>query len=290
MIPENAGVVLQAKSGINAIRVSGTATTTAGIGVPGANTTANQIQFYSNDSIVAAFDQDGLYFPNAKSNVLYLGTLGYIQCNTYSNIGTSNLAITAVSSTSGQNPGIIFNVQNPPETNGGLGQQAAGYINNGGMTLNSTCPLFANGGVRIGAAYAPSFCAFGCSDTNLNTTPILVNWVNREWNIGNYYTANTFTCPSTAPGIYQVIIALAPSTTNCVILADIRIAGTSARLFTGLTNCNFYGSSFIRLNAGDTVQLWVSLSIGPQGLNNGTGVAGQPYHSYFQMSWVRPLS
>lgn len=59
MVPENAGVVIQAKSGINAIRVSGTATTTAGLTGPG--TTANQIQFYSNDTIVGAFDQGGLY-------------------------------------------------------------------------------------------------------------------------------------------------------------------------------------------------------------------------------------
>ena len=59
MVPENAGVVIQAKSGINAIRVSGTATTTAGLTGPG--TTANQIQFYSNDTIVGAFDKGGLY-------------------------------------------------------------------------------------------------------------------------------------------------------------------------------------------------------------------------------------
>jgi hypothetical protein len=77
MIPENAGVVLQAKSGINAIRVSGTATTTAGMTGPG--TTANQIQFYSNDTIVGAFDRLGLYSYgitalsslNAISSVLY---------------------------------------------------------------------------------------------------------------------------------------------------------------------------------------------------------------------------
>lgn len=59
MVPENAGVVIQAKSGINAIRVSGTATSTAGLSGPG--TTANQIQFYSNDTIVGAFDNLGLY-------------------------------------------------------------------------------------------------------------------------------------------------------------------------------------------------------------------------------------
>jgi hypothetical protein len=59
VVPENAGVVIQAKSGINAIRVSGTATSTAGRSGPG--TTANQIQFYSNDTIVGAFDQLGLY-------------------------------------------------------------------------------------------------------------------------------------------------------------------------------------------------------------------------------------
>lgn len=63
MVPENAGVVIQAKSGINAIRVSGTATTTAGVTGPG--TTSNQIQFYSNDTIVGAFDQLGLYTTGA---------------------------------------------------------------------------------------------------------------------------------------------------------------------------------------------------------------------------------
>lgn len=63
MVPENAGVVIQAKSGINAIRVSGTATTTAGVTGPG--TTANQIQFYSNDTIVGAFDRLGLYTTGA---------------------------------------------------------------------------------------------------------------------------------------------------------------------------------------------------------------------------------
>jgi hypothetical protein len=67
MIPENAGVVLQAKSGINAIRVSGTATTTAGMTGPG--TTANQIQFYSNDTIVGAFDRLGLC-----TNSIQIGT------------------------------------------------------------------------------------------------------------------------------------------------------------------------------------------------------------------------
>lgn len=276
MVPENAGVVIQAKSGINAIRVSGTATTTAGIS--GTGTTSNQIQFYSNDTIVAAFDQMGLY----------LNSSGTLFSNNINSIGNNNLFITASSSIANSNPGIIFNVQNPSGTNGGLGNQQAGYINNGGMTLNSTCPLIANGGVRIIGACAPSFSAYGCSDTNLNTTPILANWVYTEWNIGGFWSANTFTCPSTAPGLYQVIIALAPSSTNCVILADIRINGTSTRLFTGLTNSNFYGSSLIRLNSGDTVTLWVSLSIGPQGLNNSTGLNGNPYHSYFQMSWVRP--
>jgi hypothetical protein len=63
MVPENAGVVIQAKSGINAIRVSGTATTTSGIVSNG--TTANQIQFYSNDTIVGAFDQRGLYLQSS---------------------------------------------------------------------------------------------------------------------------------------------------------------------------------------------------------------------------------
>lgn len=67
MIPENAGVVIQAKSGINAIRVSGTATTTSGMTGPG--TTANQIQFYSNDTIVGAFDRLGLC-----TNSIQIGT------------------------------------------------------------------------------------------------------------------------------------------------------------------------------------------------------------------------
>ena len=59
MVPGNAGVVIQAKSGDNAIRVSGTATTTAGLVSNG--TTANQIQFFSNGNITAAFDSRGLY-------------------------------------------------------------------------------------------------------------------------------------------------------------------------------------------------------------------------------------
>jgi hypothetical protein len=59
MVPGNAGVVIQAKSGDNAIRVSGTATSTAGLVSNG--TTANQIQFYSNGDITAAFDSRGLY-------------------------------------------------------------------------------------------------------------------------------------------------------------------------------------------------------------------------------------
>jgi hypothetical protein len=69
MVPEDAGVVIQAKSGINAIRVSGTATTTAGL--TGTGTTANQIQFYSNDTIVGAFDQLGLFVKgiNSSSNI-----------------------------------------------------------------------------------------------------------------------------------------------------------------------------------------------------------------------------
>jgi hypothetical protein len=286
MVPENAGVVIQAKSGINAIRVSGTATTSAG--VTGTGTTSNQIQFYSNDTIVGAFDQNGLYFPDAKSNILSIGSLGSILTNNIANIGNNNLSLIASCPIANQNPAVVFYVQNPSVTNGGLGNQQAGYINNGGMTLNSTCPLIANGGVRIIGACAPSFSAFGCSDTNLNTTPVLVNWVNTEWNIGGFWSANTFTCPSTAPGIYQVIIALAPSNTNCIITADIRISGNSTRLFTGLLNSNFYGSSLIRVNSGDTVRLWVSLSTGPQGLNNAVGINGNPFHSYFQMSWVRP--
>jgi hypothetical protein len=81
MIPENAGVVLQAKSGINAIRVSGTATTTAGMTGPG--TTANQIQFYSNDIIVGAFDSLGLY------------TTGSVYTNSIKTISDNDLIISS---------------------------------------------------------------------------------------------------------------------------------------------------------------------------------------------------
>ncbi len=90
IIPENKGVVIQAKSGINAIRVSGTATTTSGIASNG--TTSNQIQFYCNDTIVAAFDEIGLYVN---------GVNGKIVCAKIEN-GTSDITLgTPVNSAGG---------------------------------------------------------------------------------------------------------------------------------------------------------------------------------------------
>ncbi len=287
MVPENAGVVIQAKSGINAIRVSGTATTAAGI--TGTGTTANQIQFYSNDTIVGAFDQNGLYFPEAKSNILSLGSFGSLLCNSISTIGNNNLLLTAAFTTSGSNPAIVFYVQNPVGTNGGLGSQQAGYINNIGMYLNSTCPLNANGGVRIDGPYAPSFSAYTCNNANLGVNS-LSTWTNTDWNIGNAWNGSRFTCPSTGAGVYQVIVSIAPATTNCVIATDIRVNGTSTRLITSGANVvsNLYGSVLMRLNANDYVELWVTMSIN-QGTNNTTSLSGSAFHTFFQMCWLRSI-
>jgi hypothetical protein len=167
MVPENAGVVIQAKSGINAIRVSGTATTTAGVTGPG--TTSNQIQFYSNDTIVGAFDQNGLYFPDAKSNILSVGTLGSILTNNIANIGNNNLNLIASSPIANQNPGIIFYVQNPTGVNGGLGNIAAGYINNGGMTLNASFNLNVNSALLANNGLTAFGYYRNTSNTNFNT-------------------------------------------------------------------------------------------------------------------------
>jgi hypothetical protein len=73
MVPGNPGVVVQANSGNQAIRISGTATTTSGVIGPGS--TAKQIQFYSSGNIVSAFDQNGLYMVDNSSIFIGNGTV-----------------------------------------------------------------------------------------------------------------------------------------------------------------------------------------------------------------------
>jgi hypothetical protein len=98
MVPGNSGVVIQADSGKEAIRVGGTAMT-SNMTLPGFDTSLNQIQFYSNGNMVSAFDQNGLYFPNSKSvfigNQTSFGQLTYsesvLSLNTKNN-GTINIS------------------------------------------------------------------------------------------------------------------------------------------------------------------------------------------------------
>ena len=84
MIPSQAGVILAANNGAQAIRIAGSATTTAGL--VGVNTTANQIQFFANTALTAAVDVSGLYV--ADGNNIYLGTdTKYLRLN---HTGTSS--------------------------------------------------------------------------------------------------------------------------------------------------------------------------------------------------------
>jgi hypothetical protein len=93
MVPGNAGVVIQADSGKEAIRVSGTAMT-ANMTLSGHNSTLNQIQFFSNGELVSAFDQQGLYFPNAKG--IYFGNAASFGALTYASNETTLSAPTTI--------------------------------------------------------------------------------------------------------------------------------------------------------------------------------------------------
>jgi hypothetical protein len=104
MVPGNAGVVIQAKSGDNAIRISGTATTTAGLVSNG--TTANQIQFYSNGNICAAFDSRGLYL--VDNDWINIGS-GKIVIYTGAGNLLGNLVIGSVLSGSKVTGGALYN-------------------------------------------------------------------------------------------------------------------------------------------------------------------------------------
>ncbi len=93
MVPGNAGVVIQADSGKQAIRIGGTAMT-SNMTLSGNNTTLNQIQFFSNDTLVSAFDQQGLYFPDTKG--IYFGTSNTFGALTYSSNVTTLSAPTTI--------------------------------------------------------------------------------------------------------------------------------------------------------------------------------------------------
>jgi hypothetical protein len=93
MVPGNAGVVIQSKSGDNAIRVGGTAMA-SNMTLAGANSTLNQIQFFSNGNIVSAFDESGLYFPDSKG--VYFGNAATFGALTYASNATTLSAPTTI--------------------------------------------------------------------------------------------------------------------------------------------------------------------------------------------------
>jgi hypothetical protein len=137
MVPGNAGVVIQSKSGDNAIRVGGTAMA-SNMTLAGANSTLNQIQFFSNGNIVSALDESGLYFPDSKGiyfgNAATFGALTYAaSVTTLSAPTTINLKIGATNVASITSTGINGANLLSNATNGNLavGANAFSFIGAG---------------------------------------------------------------------------------------------------------------------------------------------------------------
>ena len=136
MVPGNSGVVIQADSGKEAIRVGGTAMT-SNMTLPGFDTSLNQIQFYSNGNMVSAFDQNGLYFPNSKSvfigNQTSFGQLTYttgLTLNSNNNsLGQIILQISGVTYGTIQYANSLFKTQITSEGGLSLDTKSNGSVN-----------------------------------------------------------------------------------------------------------------------------------------------------------------
>ena len=165
IIPSNPGIVMTANNGNNAIRISG-AGATAGISSTG--TTGNQIQFFCNGNIVAAFDTNGLYFGNGPTS----STSPYITTNTgdlglYSTAG-KNVSLNGNHITAGNGLVTILSpVLNLTSGNivtfGSAGTNVA-------VTVNGT--LLVSGSVSAGSVSAGSVSAGSVSAGSIIPTTV----------------------------------------------------------------------------------------------------------------------
>lgn len=156
MVPGNAGVVIQADSGKQAIRVGGTAMT-SNMTLPGIGKTLNQIQFYSNDVMVSAFDQNGLYFPDSKGvyfgNEAVYGALTYAASVTILSapttinfkIGATNVA--SITSTGINGANLLSNA-----TNGNLAVGANAFAFTGAGSFSTSIGVYSGNANMTGGS------------------------------------------------------------------------------------------------------------------------------------------
>lgn len=162
MVPGNAGVVIQADSGKEAIRVGGTAMT-SNMTLPGFGTSLNQIQFYSNDTMVSAFDQNGLYFPDSKG--VYFGNAAVYGGLTYAASVTTVSAPTTINLRIGST-----NVASFTSTTINFGSSAA-ILNKVNTRFNSNIIDFQNGNENGKAYFSLNYgsCIYFNNPANNNT-------------------------------------------------------------------------------------------------------------------------
>jgi len=162
MVPGNAGVVIQADSGKEAIRVGGTAMT-SNMTLPGIDTSLNQIQFYSNGTMVSAFDQNGLYFPDSKG--VYFGNAAVYGALTYAASVTTVSAPTTINLRIG-----ATNVASFTSTTINFGNNAA-ILNKVNTRFNSNIIDFQNGNANGKAYFSLNYgsCIYFNNPTNDNT-------------------------------------------------------------------------------------------------------------------------
>ena len=179
MVPGNAGVVIQADSGKEAIRVGGTAMT-SNMTLPGLGTSLNQIQFYSNGSMVSAFDQNGLYFPDSKGvyfgNADTFGALAYsanlitLMAPTTINlrIGATNVA--SITSTGINGANLLSNA-----TNGNLAVGANAFAFTGAGSFSTSIGVYSGNANMTGGSNTCVGYSTGLALTNGYQNTLLGN-------------------------------------------------------------------------------------------------------------------
>jgi hypothetical protein len=230
MVPGNAGVIIQADSGKQAIRVGGTAMS-SNMTLVGANSTLNQIQFFSNGQLVSAFDQRGLYFSDDNKSI-YTGSLSVNKNIWLPTTGSPSLYFT--DNWNGGNPTSIQSYLRMFAVAGTSFIDFAGdfvyrlYAGNGTTSVNGSLMRLNNTGLNVTAP--------------INGATILSNAANGNLAVG----ANAFVYT----GAGSLGTTIGANAGNASMMGN---ANTCVGAYTGNAITNGYQNSLLGSSAGNSL-------------------------------------